>query len=138
VSLEDRVASLERDNRHLKVILLTVASIFAAVFLMGQTRPPTSLTGESLTLWKPGSSRIPAVMMFTDDKGITQVSVHDSKGESRIRLSFYDDGTPYVRVQGSGEKGYGLVAAGMLADDSRGRAGLYVSDAQNNDIWGAP
>jgi hypothetical protein len=43
MSIEDRIARLERENRRLKVGALLAVLIIGGTFIMGQARPATSI-----------------------------------------------------------------------------------------------
>ena len=69
MSIEDRIARLERENRRLKVGALLGLLVIVAVFIMGQARPPRVLEAEAFVL-------------------------RDSTGVRLAQLSIEDDGLP--------------------------------------------
>lgn len=146
MNVEDRLSRLECENRRLKVAGLLVLAVLGALLAMGQARPQPNLSGESLTLYRPGTN-VAYVMMFTGTDGIPQVSVHDANGESRILLQVWDD-SAWIRVRGSTATGTGA-ASGSIAFNSaldtcsgqcRGDGAIKISvmDAGQRVVWSAP
>src|SRR5688572_21529933 len=103
MSIEVRLARLERENRRLKVIGLLVIAIAASVFLMGQVRPPSEVVAQRFTLVNGDGARV---------------------GELRAN----DDGLPYFGLYAPGQT-FAVVAMGLTTwapngdQPSRGIAG---------------
>lgn len=80
MSVEDRLARLERENRRLKLAGLLMLAVIGSVFMMGQVRPPTRYEAESFIL--------------RDRRGVTIAALGTSyEADSNVGrpiLSFYE------------------------------------------------
>jgi hypothetical protein len=101
MSIEDRIARLERENRRLKVAALLVLLVLGSVFVLGQVSPPTRVEAESFAV--------------RDRQGVERASfgaTYGPNGEPGAWLAFYDyrpDGGRSIGnffQGGSGQEGY--------------------------------
>lgn len=91
MSIEDRIARLERENRRLKVAVLLVLAVIGSVFVMGQARPATA---------PPVSSSFTVVN--TNGVDVGQLSTR-TDGHAQIIFNDPADGSPGpFRVLGVG------------------------------------
>lgn len=80
MSIEGRLARLERANRRLKVGGLLGSLLVASVFAMGQARPPGRVETESVTILDRRGSRV----------GFFGVTYADGSDVGEPMLGFYD------------------------------------------------
>jgi hypothetical protein len=66
MSIEDRLARLERENRRLKIAGLLVLAVVGSVFAMGQARPATEMTAQRFVLTDSSGQRAGEFMVGAD------------------------------------------------------------------------
>lgn len=74
MSVEDRLAQLERENRRLKAAGLLVLIVAGAVFLMGQARPPQRVVASEFVLVN-ASGEVMAQLGAYDEEGMASLSL---------------------------------------------------------------
>jgi hypothetical protein len=157
MSIEDRLARLERENRRLKVTVLLVLMLVATVFLMGQARPPTNSPAEKFSLIRPGGGVLGAFTTFegkpwlvlydsadteTNDRanvGVTgtdlaSVWVRGHGNDGSAQLSTSRDGQPWISLQDtSGRTRIRMTLIGLTQDPR-----IEMMDQAGTVTWSAP
>ena len=129
MTIEQRVAKLERQNRWMKRGGGLALAAFACVVLMGQGKPKElpDLDVRSLTVRGAGKSRV----TFGQTEGKPYLALHDKRGETRVLLTLLTaDGMPVLDFRD--RMGENRARLGLLVD---GSPGFKMYDAKRKVIW---
>jgi hypothetical protein len=135
MSVEDRLARLERENRRLKVTGLLLLLAAASVFVMGQVRPPGPVDTTGLNI-RDGSNRIVASLL-ADQEGTPWLIMSDKSGYGRIVLRVAPDSSASVTVWGHTDQPTGTVPsaakAGLSMSAGRSTPAMRIWDSAERD-----
>jgi hypothetical protein len=122
MSIEDRMARLEREHRRLKVAGLLMLLIVASAFLMGQSRMATSYVADSFTLNRPGGG---VSGLFWTGPGRPTLTLFGSAADSedRANMAVLERDIASVWVRGNGNSG-----AATLRASPDGQPSIYLQD----------
>lgn len=101
MTIEDRVNSLERQNRWIRRLASCALAGLACVLLMGQGKPkplPDLVAGSLRIEDSAGRSRM---HLYTDGEGRAIFHMLDKQGHYRLVLTLWPDGTPRLWLQGA-------------------------------------
>ena len=156
MSIEDRIARLERENRRLKIGALLGLLVVGAVIIMGQSRPPAELIAQRFTLVNGDGVRIGELK--ASDDGLPLLFLYEA-GQSLpalslgLRMSYADQQLrdprpprPYLSLHSVATSApYNADVTLSLTDDipsvtlydrnGRGRLNLYISDSPHIQMW---
>jgi hypothetical protein len=91
MSIEDRIARLERENRRLRVGALLGLLTVAAVLLLGQARPARVLEAEAFVL--RDRAGVALAGLEVDDDGYPRLGLYDRNGKVRVDFRVGDTNT---------------------------------------------
>jgi hypothetical protein len=140
VSIEERLARLERENRRLKVAGLLVLLMAASVFLMGQARPAQRITAQAFTLTDQGGAIIGEFKV--NDTGMPVLTMYyPDQAEPTIALRLYENVVQLpAERQGEITRSAAMMVnrpngtGGVNLDAAGDRASVQVLDAHNSVI----
>jgi hypothetical protein len=156
MSIEDRLARLERENRRLKLGGLLGLLVVASVFLMGQARPATTTAADTFTLLRPGGG-ISAIFQTVNGLPLLSLFGGATDGNDRANVAVVDRDIASVWVRGNGNRGSASIEAShdgkpaIYLQDTSGRTRLLMTlsgstqeplilmmDQAGSVIWSAP
>ena len=104
MSVEDRLARLEHENRRLKVTGLLAAVVAASVLLMGQTRPTQRIEAETFAVKDRRGVVVAALGVGYDvgsDVGLPWLAFYNADGSVDTFLQVWH-GTPSLQLAAPG------------------------------------
>ena len=132
-ALADRVGRLERENRRLKLAGLLALSLVAAVFAMGQARPPATIEAREFVIVDTGGKSLGRLGIGED--GLPILVMRGKDDTIRALLSVYDDGSAIMSL---GALPLGAISRFALGTDENGTPAVVMRDASGNVAWRAP
>lgn len=168
MSLENRIARLEHENRRLKVGGLLAVLIIAATFIMGQARPATTLEAQRFNVVTPDGRTVATLgtfpgglpyLVLLDNDGLERIDLSVSSAGSIVKaqgpaprptdrerstvyLAVFGDGTPridWVDVNGSVRAMMGLWSRGATSNDQAPYIHFFDAAGESGTVtWWAP
>jgi hypothetical protein len=152
MSVEERLARLERENRRLKVVGMLVMMIAAAVFLTGQSQPPSEIVAQRFTLVNGDGARIGELR--ANDGGLPYFALYEpgqtssviSMGLTRMGSSSGPIGGPYLNLSTAPTSSSfassvrlsvtdGMPGVTLYDRNAKGRVLLSIIDTPSISIW---